>query len=404
MDKKKILFVSDKFPPHIGGMETHAYEFINHFRNQIGYELNSLSFCHDETPDNLGISKHEAEKFALMNNVKHILPYKSINDPSALNEWISDNPADIIFFNSLYWVRIFDVLRGQNPSSKIIMRSGGTDIRQSKIVGKGDTIEERRAFVKQMINENLDHLVITTNYVRERLIEIGIDPIIMEPFVGGVDTNRFSPVLNSGKNDLREELELPNDGEIVICVARFVPVKGINYAIEAMRNVIKSSSSPVYFLLVGGGPMEKNINSMICENGLQGNVIRRKFVPINEIQKYYCASDIYFQMSTCITQEEEGGSFVTTEHMGRTFMEAQSCGLPVVATAVGGIPEVVLNEETGFLVNDGDVKAAADYILMLLGNEEMRRKIGEKGREISVEKFDWSNIFKSYERNMFCKK
>ena len=191
---KRLLFVSDKFPPHIGGMETHAHEFVEHFRGHSQFKLDALSFTHDDTPDGLGVPRELVERIAAENGIHYQLPYRSIHEVDPLNEWLRERPADILFFNSLYWVRIWEALKKDHPQMKLIMRSGGNDIQQSKIVGQGATVTERREYVCERVNKCLDYLVITTNYVRDRFREIGVRNEIMESFVGGVDADRFHPV------------------------------------------------------------------------------------------------------------------------------------------------------------------------------------------------------------------
>jgi glycosyltransferase involved in cell wall biosynthesis len=398
---EKILFVSDKFPPHIGGMETHAYEFVDFFRGREGYDVDALSFTLDDTPDSLGVPSELIMKSAKENGIHHILPYESIFKPDTFQDWLRDHPADILFFNSLYWVRIWEALRDNTPSMKLLMRSGGNDIQQAKIVGKGDTIAERRSYVREAVNNNLDHLVITTRYVRERFSEIGISPEIMEPFVGGVDTHRFKPVSDEEKMKLRRKHDLPTDGSIVLCSARFIPFKGIFFALEATKKVIKENEEPVYFLLVGGGPLDAQIKQYIKECNLTERVILKKFIPVNKIQELYGASDLYLQLSTIIEQQEDGGSFMATEQMGRTYIEAQACGLPIVASRVGGIPEVVEHEKAGLLVKDQDSLGAAHSILRLLRDESLCRRLGAEGRRRAEEEFSWEVLFEAYERRLF---
>lgn len=382
-------------------METHAHEFVKFFRGQKDYEVDALSFTHDDTPDSLGVPLNLFKQTTQGDGIHYILPRESIFKPKALQNWLQEHPADILFFNSLYWVRIWEMIKKTHSSMKLIMRSGGNDIQQSKITGMGRTIDERRLYVREAVNRNLDYLVITTEYVRDRFLEIGITPEIMEPFIGGVDTQRFKPVSDQEKIDLRRELDLPTDGQIVFCSARFIPFKGIIFALEAMEEVIKKSSGLVYFLLVGGGPLEDEINKYIKEHNLTERVILKKFIPVSEIQKLYEASDLYLQLSTVVKQQEEGGDFMATEQMGRTYIEAQACGLPIVASRVGGIPEVVEHEKGGVLVRDGDSQGAADHVLQLLMNENLRKSLGEEGRRRAEKEFDWAILFEAYKQRIF---
>jgi len=76
------------------------------------------------------------------------------------------------------------------------------------------------------------------------------------------------------------------------------------------------------------------------------------------------------------------------EVFGYVIAEAMSCGRPLVATRVGGIPELVEDEKTGFVLDRGDVRGIADRILMLASDRELRERMGRAGREVAADKFD----------------
>lgn len=97
-----------------------------------------------------------------------------------------------------------------------------------------------------------------------------------------------------------------------------------------------------------------------------------------QLVKFYQEADVFVQPSF-------------SEALGMGIIEAMACQLPVVATKVGGIPEVVEDGKTGILVEPGESRALANAILELLSNEELRRKMGEIGRK-RIESFSWDNI------------
>lgn len=84
------------------------------------------------------------------------------------------------------------------------------------------------------------------------------------------------------------------------------------------------------------------------------------------------------------------------ESFGLAALEAQACEVPVIATRIGGIPEVVNDSETGFLSDVGDITKMTADTLLLLKDEELRRTFGEKGRELAVQRYSTSNIIPQY--------
>jgi len=84
------------------------------------------------------------------------------------------------------------------------------------------------------------------------------------------------------------------------------------------------------------------------------------------------------------------------ESFGLAALEAQACEVPVIATRIGGIPEVVSEGETGYLSDVGDVQKMSDDTLRLLGDEDLRRAFGEKGRELAVQRYGSDKIIPQY--------
>ena len=87
-----------------------------------------------------------------------------------------------------------------------------------------------------------------------------------------------------------------------------------------------------------------------------------------------------------------------TESFGLVALEAMSCEVPVVATRVGGLPEVVMHGETGFLADLGDVQSMADYALRIVDDPALKAEMGRNGRRRAVECFDQRNIVPHYEK------
>ena len=112
---------------------------------------------------------------------------------------------------------------------------------------------------------------------------------------------------------------------------------------------------------------------------ISNNVTFHGLIPHEQKIKLYQAADVFVQPS------------VWSEPFGMGIIEAMACQVPVVATRVGGIPEIVEDGRTGFLVEPGDSRSLAHAILELLSNEDLRRKMGKVGRK-RVERFSWDNI------------
>ncbi|MFJ4618471.1 glycosyltransferase family 4 protein [Streptomyces sp. NPDC088812] len=195
----------------------------------------------------------------------------------------------------------------------------------------------------------------------------------------GVDEKTFHP--DSGGDEVRSRLGL-TDRPVVVCVSRLVPRKGQDTLIRAMPHVLAAEPDAV-LLIVGGGPYEKDLRRLAHETGVAGSVRFTGAVPWSELPAHYGAGDVFAM--PCRTRR--GG--LDVEGLGIVYLEASATGLPVVAGDSGGAPDAVLDGETGWVVRGGSPQEAAERIVVLLGDAELRRRMGERGRQWVEERWRW---------------
>ena len=177
----------------------------------------------------------------------------------------------------------------------------------------------------------------------------------------GVDLGRIDAAPVAG---LREELWLPHGAPIVGNVAALVPHKGQRHLIEAALLVLPQIPD-VRFVIAGEGELRPALERQIHEHRLEKHVLLAGFRP--DVLSLHKAFDIFVMSSV-------------TEGLGTSLIDAMACGKPVVATRVGGIPEVVADGETGFLVEPRDHGGMARALTSLLKDDALRRRMGEAGR------------------------
>ncbi|MGW1543561.1 glycosyltransferase family 4 protein [Streptomyces sp. NPDC002309] len=195
----------------------------------------------------------------------------------------------------------------------------------------------------------------------------------------GVDEKTFHP--GSGGDRVRARLGL-SGRPVVVCVSRLVPRKGQDTLILAMPRILSKEPDAV-LLLVGGGPYEGELRKLARETRVEDSVVFTGAVPWSELPAHYGAGDVFAM--PCRTRR--GG--LDVEGLGIVYLEASATGLPVVAGDSGGAPDAVLDGETGWVVRGGSVEDAADRIVTLLGDAELRRRMGERGRAWVEERWRW---------------
>jgi glycosyltransferase involved in cell wall biosynthesis len=142
----------------------------------------------------------------------------------------------------------------------------------------------------------------------------------------------------------------------------------------------------VQFVIVGDGPYRSECQKLAAELGISEHLTWTGVVEDPLSEGVYSAADVVCQMSRW------------EEVFGQVITEAMASWKPVIATRVGGIPELIKDGETGFLVERGDIPSMADKILYLLSNPAQRTRMGNKGREAVEARFDHrSNVGKLIE-------
>ncbi len=216
-----------------------------------------------------------------------------------------------------------------------------------------------------------DAVIAISPAVRKHLVEDFKVPeskvVLIE---SGVDIEQFPLVNENLKRECRQKLNL-NDDFVIGNIARLSDVKGPDILIAAMKKVV-ARFPQAKLLFFGEGKMEEALRKQVSALNLNNNVV---FYPIvNKTAEYLPVMDIFVMPS-----RQEG--------LGLSIMEAQACGLPVVASNVGGIPSLIQDGETGLLVRPENSEHLAFAIIKLLENKDAARKMGLKAREFIREKF-----------------
>ncbi|WP_328338022.1 glycosyltransferase family 4 protein [Streptomyces violaceus] len=231
------------------------------------------------------------------------------------------------------------------------------------------------------IGDSTDTITYLGEYTRSRIAG-ALSPQAaarMAQLPPGVDEKTFHP--DSGGDEIRARLGL-TDRPVIVCVSRLVRRKGQDTLIRAMPRILAAAPDAV-LLIVGGGPYEKDLRKLAHDTGVAGSVRFTGPVPWSELPAHYGAGDVFAM--PCRTRR--GG--LDVEGLGIVYLEASATGLPVVAGDSGGAPDAVLDGETGWVVRGGSPADAADRVITLLGDAELRRRMGERGRAWVEEKWRW---------------
>jgi glycosyltransferase involved in cell wall biosynthesis len=265
-----------------------------------------------------------------------------------IKKLISKYVPDIVHAHFATSYGIMGVLSGFHP---LIISVWGNDV----------YLFPQRSFLhKRIIQFNLnraDYILSTSHIMAKETSRYTNKPIVVTPF--GVDLSIFQKRKKEKKN-----------AEIVIGTVKTLEDKyGIKYLLEVFELLVRKHKN-LKLLIVGGGTKETELIKLANKLGIEKLTTFQGKVDHDQVVNYHNQIDI-----------EVFPSIVDSESFGVSVVEASACEIPVVVSNVGGLPEVVEDGETGFVVPPKNVQMLANAIEKLLLNEELRVKMGKAGRD-----------------------
>jgi glycosyltransferase involved in cell wall biosynthesis len=232
----------------------------------------------------------------------------------------------------------------------------------------------------RMTFNKADLIVANSHYTKNLITSFGTSPEKVYVSYPGVDTSRY---LNLPSDDAREEPRLPNV-PILLTVARLVKRKGTKYLVQAMPRILRRIPTAM-LVIAGDGPERCELEGEVRRLNLNGSVVFLGKVTEDRLIGLYRTSDVFVLPAIV---DLDGN----TEGLGVVLLEAMSMQKPVVASRVGGIPEVIVHGQTGMLVEPGKPEELANAVTYLLRNEHTSAVMGERGRQRIEQIFDWNII------------
>ena len=188
----------------------------------------------------------------------------------------------------------------------------------------------------------------------------------------GVETNRFKPVERTSNSKVK-----------ILFIGRLIPRKGFQRVVRALPRVNELTEKPFEIEVVGTGEAQADLDKVASSLGVSELIHYVGTVPYDRLEKSYQYADIFV-----LTSLSEG--------MPSVILEAMGCGLPIVASDVGGNNELVEEGVNGYLIKGDDEEKLATDLAMLIDNDGKRKEMGRISREKAM-KYDWSVIMGKYD-------
>lgn len=288
------------------------------------------------------------------------LPVHAVYDRSGLHAWRA--------LSAMLRHERFDVVQSQHEKADVLNallpRLPGTAyISNRRDMGFKKSPKLQHLF--RWLNPRYDTVVAPARQILAGLAQCErLDPLRMTWIPNGVDTRRYAPAPLQRRLDARAALGLDDDAVVFGCVARMTPVKRHADLLDAFANV-RRTTPQARLLLVGDGPDLPEVQAKIAALGIGEDVTLLSFR--DDVDDLLPAMDALVLCSS-------------SEGMSNAILEAMACGLPVVATAVGGNLHLVQHEQTGLLVPPLDPISLAASLQWLAQSPHARRRMGLAAR------------------------
>jgi glycosyltransferase involved in cell wall biosynthesis len=246
--------------------------------------------------------------------------------------------------------------------------------------GSDVNIYAQLPILRQMVKYSLHHcnIVVTVSEdLKEKVKALGIKYNKIKVLRNGVNAKIFKIF---DKNKTRKQLALTNKKHIILYIGHLTQGKGLRFLLHSINHLLKINRQ-IYLFIIGEGEEQKSLSQMIKALGIERKVFLIGPLPNHEIPKWLGACDLL-----CLPSLSEGLPCV--------ILEALACGRPVVATNVGGIPEILGDDETlGIMVPPEDDMALAKALIRALNTRWDPQQLSQK-----VSSWSWANIGEEYTR------
>jgi teichuronic acid biosynthesis glycosyltransferase TuaC len=273
---------------------------------------------------------------------------------------------DVLHAHQLFPTGYATAVVGRRLGIPVVCTAHGSDVHTHPDRNRGIARYTRTAL------RSVDHLVAVSADLASRISTLEPQSAPVDVIYNGVDLHRFAPAVD--RVELRHRLGLPVSGTGICTVSRLAEAKGIPELVSAFRAVLKANSD-VWLVIVGGGPLESRLRSWVGD--LDGHLVVTGPIEHAQVPQYLKAADVF-----ALPSHREG--------VPVAMLEAMACGLPVVVTAVGGIPEVVTDGSTGLLIHPRDEHELAESLNRLVRDVALRRRMGTAAQEVIRNGFQWN--------------
>jgi glycosyltransferase involved in cell wall biosynthesis len=366
----KVLIVTPDYPPDIGGMAAHVYNLARTLKahdHEVTVAFLKPNSPRDSVQDVDGVEVHTVRSVYKIGPVGFSM--SRFKARRVVNRLAKEKDVDVVHIHGH---------RGEALATKGLPRRipvVGT-MHSSRFLRDASTSEGKADVAKR-----ISHLCVVTAPSREIcgvVTALSLDAGACTYIPNGVDTERFHPGIAAGS--FTEELGVPDGNKVVLCARRIVEKNGVIYLAKAARQILDANSDTA---MVFAGTQDADYGSktrtVLSEAGVLDACVFTGSVPNDRMPELFCRASVSVLPSL-------------VEATSITALESMACGVAVVGTTVGGIPELIDSGTHGLLVPPADPDALAEAVTRTLKDRDLAKTLGTAARARTVEEFSWNVI------------
>ncbi|HUK85084.1 MAG TPA: glycosyltransferase family 4 protein [Candidatus Acidoferrum sp.] len=370
MVQTKLCIVTHTFLPHVGGIEKVV--------NEQSKRLLHRNFEPTVITNRIGTPKHyvvdgvNVECYESLNTGFRLgIPYSIPTVPSFGTFLKTVKSSKIVHAHGHpYLTSLVAAKLAKRYNKPFVLTQHNTFIEYDNIFGKIERLNDL-AVGKETLKE-ADKIITVSSATKDYVLSLGAKPTKVKVMYNGVDLERFRPLAGK-RQEIRRKLGIPQGATVAVTVRRLVYKNGVDTLIECANIAVKKNPN-IIFLAVGKGPDRDSVQMKARELGIENNFRLTGFVADADLPFYYNAADLFVLPS----KSGEGLPLVA--------LEAMACGLPVIATNVGGISEILM-DDWGRLVPPNEPELLAKAVLEFATINFSSRRL--ELRSVIEDKFSW---------------
>lgn len=374
-----ICMIAKYLPVHItGGMETHVWDLANELvkRNQ---KVTILTAPHPK-----GIKKEEKEDLKIRYLDKEPRYFRRGFYKSSAEELKKkDKNFDLVHSQSTLGAGYLKYCEKKKP---FVVTSHGTPLNEIKTVLSGRRALKslfavpfwtyRHLFVDPQVYEKANRIISPSYQLKDDIVsQFGIEKNKIDVILNGIDIQKFSPRATS--EELKKSLNIQKGEKVLLSVGRITEGKGFDNLIKIISKI-----KNVELIIIGEGPKLEDLHNIAENERVTKKVNFLGEIAHEKLPAFYNLADVF-----CFPSK-------LREACPLVLIEAMACGVPVVASRIGGIPNIVENYKDGLLVEPGSITDIEKKIRKLVNDDSLRKRLGEKAREKAVNQFSIEQMVK----------